>query len=351
MSFATEIRRVGDCSGSSSILVFDIGGTTIRAGHYDPARDAIVERLDVPADETRQRGPPPRALASCLSDLATRLDRGLKPDAVAVAFPGPVTKEGFVLAAPTLWPSTPIRPFSLAQQIRAVWPDSEVAVLNDITAAGYAYASPSQPTFCVVTVSSGVGHKVFWNGEPLLGPAARGGEIGHVVIDPSPNAAVCDCGGRGHLGAVASGRGMLAAAKSQAIADSKAFATSMPGQQCRGDVESLTSEVLAQGFREGDEWSAAVIRSGAEPLGWMVAFAHAMLGLESFIVIGGFARALGRGFCREIAAAAAENAWSLGEDWAAMIELGSLGNDAGLLGCGRVAARKLTVQGGCSHAY
>src|SRR6185312_8922728 len=114
--------------------------------------------------------------------------------------PGPIAPTGEILAAPTLWPGVPIEPFTLGARLERAWPGLRVRVLNDVTAVGLAYVAGGRESFCVVTVSSGIGHKVFLDGRPVTGPSGRGGEIGHVVVDPRPEAPECDCGGRGHLG-------------------------------------------------------------------------------------------------------------------------------------------------------
>ena len=83
-------------------------------------------------------------------------------------------------------------------------------VLNDLAAAGFRYVAEGLSDFAIVTVGSGVGHKVFLGGRPLAGVNGRGGEIGHLRVDFSADALACDCGGFGHVGGLASGRGAVA---------------------------------------------------------------------------------------------------------------------------------------------
>jgi glucokinase len=271
--------------------------------------------------------------------MARRLGAGPRLNAVAVGFPGPVTPAGDALAAPTLWPGEPPGRFALGAALETLWPGAQVLVLNDLTAAGYAYAAAHGPQFCLVNVSSGIGNKVFIDGEPLVGRRGVGGEIGHVVVDRSPDAPVCDCGVRGDLAALASGRGALRMARQRAQLDPSRYARSQPGERTRGDPGSLTNEILAAGFRAADPWTLEALRPGAAALGSTLALVAAAVGVDRFVLLGGFARALGERYRGEVAAAAASGSSLVPQTWDTNVLLGTLGDDAGLLG----AARRLVA--------
>lgn len=88
------------------------------------------------------------------------------------------------------------------------------------------HAAAEPQRFCLLTIGSGTGNKVFHGGEILLDADGHGGELGHWVCDASPGAPLCDRGASGHLGAITSGRGVLAAARRAAVADCAGFARS-----------------------------------------------------------------------------------------------------------------------------
>src|SRR5207244_12134656 len=111
-----------------------------------------------------------RLLSSDVLDART-------PRAVAVAYPGPITTEGVALAAPTLTGEIRGGTFPVKASCERLWPDALVLVVNDLTAAGYRYAARGATDFCVLTVVSGVGHKVFLDGRPCLGCGARRGAV------------------------------------------------------------------------------------------------------------------------------------------------------------------------------
>src|SRR5207247_836890 len=111
-----------------------------------------------------------------------------------------------VMAAPTIWGRRTEVAVDLVSELRGLWPAANIVLENDVSAAGYRFLRSADEDLCVVTVSSGIGNKVFIQGRPMIGPAGRGGEIGHCRVDASPTAALCNCGEHGHLGAVSSGR-------------------------------------------------------------------------------------------------------------------------------------------------
>lgn len=328
--------------GLTETLVFDIGGTSVRAGAYDPVGDALVGLAVVEAELARTwEGDPAERfvhLAGILEDAAARI--GLLPglaERVVVAFPGPVAPGGVVVRAPTLWPGETFAPYPLEAYLRSRW-HPRVVVVNDVTAAGYAFVTEVRRDFCIVTVSSGVGHKIFVDGHPVVGRSGMGGEIGHVRAPGAFAHVPCDCGGAGHLGAVASGRGMTAAARRAALDDAAGFAASSLAA-AGGPAGGITADDLARAYRGGDAWAAGVVQACTAPLGWILATMHAAVGVEDFVIVGGFAEALGPAFLATVATTAAESSWAPSRTWPEMIQAGGLDGTAGLVGGGRLSAR------------
>jgi glucokinase len=310
-----------------AILVFDIGGTRTRAGLFDRRHGAIVRavsastpnHLDHPEWSFHRLRD---ALLSLLRSLGNELAAQRDVSEVDVAFAGPIDPAGNVLSAPTLWGTRLSSPYALAKDIGRCWPDARVRILNDVTAAGYRYLRSSDEDFCIVTVSSGIGNKVFANGRPLVGRNGLGGELGHLRVDDSESAPSCECGGRGHLGAIASGRAVLAYARMHAKA------------------EGLTNGDLAAAFRRNEPWAVEIIRHGAAPLGWALAAMHLGLGIERFVLYGGFALALGDAYRQLVTEAAAARCWDGRHPWTSRVELGVNDDVSGLIGAGIAGSRK-----------
>jgi glucokinase len=245
-----------------------------------------------------------------------------------------VDPTGRVLLTPTVWGDARSVHFAPAVELAHLWPSSTIHVINDVTAAGYRYVASDLADFCIVTVSSGVGHKVFVGGREVVGPGGRGGEIGHWVVDPSPDAPLCDCGGRGHVGAVASGRGALLLARRRALAHPRLFRESALWRHCAIDPEQLQTEDLVASFAEEDSWTVGLIGDVATPLGRALGAIHLTIGVERFVIVGGFALALGERYRALLVSAARESCLDLGQDWDTMIQLGYHDDDSGLIGAG-----------------
>ena len=326
----------------SPYLVFDIGGSRLRAGVYDPEADTIAEARYA---TTVSRWTTPdeggdlilRRLGEDLVELAGQLDIGGTPSTVCAAVPGPVARDGRVLALPTILGGPEQPAFDALSCFQDAWPGSAVLVVNDVTAAGFALKRCDDEDFCVMTVSSGIGLKVFVGGQPVVGNQGRGGEIGHLVVDTSSDANPCECGGRGHLGAVSSGRGVVQSIRRQARKDREGFGRSSLSKVA---IEDISEYDVANAFRDEDPWTLAVISHAATAIGQVLAALHTALGVERLVLIGGFAVALGEGYRSLVASAAAATCWDLGEDWREMIELADVDGLAGLLGAGRFARMK-----------
>jgi glucokinase len=125
--------------------------------------------------------------------------------------------------------------------------------------------------------------------------------------------------------------------------DPAAYADSIYGDR---DPTLLDNYEIAQAFRNGDPWTRKLIRRMADPLGRALAAIHLTIGTERFVVMGGFANALGSDYLSMLARAAHESSWEPGQERAWSFELGKAGDDAGLIGAGRLVKRFITTSGG-----
>ena len=321
-------------------LVFDIGGSLLRAGLWNAASERLLARAEMPSpglDQNATEDPLERLLGA-LRRLAEQLiEAGDAPLAIGIAFPGPVDALGRVGQAPTLWGERGPEPIDLAAMVSSALWDRPTLLANDLTAAGMRYASPGQD-FCIVTVSSGIGNKLFLDGRPVLGEQHRGGEIGHWRVDPSPTAPLCECGGRGHLGALASGRSLAHHFSVVSTCEAELLASSSLSYLSSADA--VSNAEVARAFREGDPFAELLIRACAQPLGVALASLHLAIGIERFVIVGGGAAALGPNYLNEVAKSAAESSWGPDELWPARIEAGLDDDDSGLIGMGRLLSLK-----------
>ncbi|MFB7938054.1 ROK family protein [Streptomyces sp. NPDC056049] len=341
----SESSEYGESSGfsDSAFTVADLGGTTLRIARYGAGTGALTDVRRTPTDGmARHPGASVPELQSRIvrqfSDLAAAAVERHGSSALAVAFAGPVTADGRVVTAPTVWGGRGEQlPLRLLLEERLGLP---VVVVNDITAAVWRYVeTDADQPFCLITVSSGIGSKVYRGGEVLLDPEGHGGELGHWTCDPSPRAPLCDCGGRGHLGGIASGRGALAAARRAALAEPDRYARSYLGLTAP-DPERLDNRMLAAAVRAGDAFATEVLRGGLAHLASAITSVFTSIGVRRYVLMGGFALAVGARYAELLT----EELVRLGcfgltdEEIRAMVVLGEPDDDHGLIGAGRLLA-------------
>jgi glucokinase len=138
--------------------------------------------------------------------------------------------------------------------------------------AGKGYAN-----FAVITLGTGLGGGLIYNGELYEGPM----EIGHMVIVPSGR--YCTCGSCGCLESYASGR---------AIVDSVVTALekgteSLLSKCCDGNIYKITPEIVYQTALEGDNLSREAFRDLGPFLGIGISNLMNILDLEAVIIGGG----------------------------------------------------------------
>ncbi|HEX4014802.1 MAG TPA: ROK family protein [Candidatus Cybelea sp.] len=233
------------------------------------------------------------AIARYVRDVSRKRETG---EAIVFSVPGPVVAGSRLLAAPTILGALggPIPDLAGELQART---GRCVRLVNDVSAAAWYLAERIDARrFFVVTVSSGIGGKLFdsRHADGVL-DTGFGGEIGHVVVDTSAGAPLCDCGARGHLGAISSGRGTEFLARRLARSQPGDFASSLVSRRFGAAPGAITNEQhLIPAALAGDAWALSAIEAAARPLAGVLAALVAAAGLDRIVVIGGFAHRLGR---------------------------------------------------------
>ncbi|MFI0232413.1 ROK family protein [Streptomyces sp. NPDC017086] len=325
--------------------VLDVGGTTLRIGAYDPGTDVLSRVRRVPVDGLhRDPGAPVpvlqrRVVEQIVCEVAAYTG-GRPPRALGVAFAGPITAAGLVRAAPTVWGRRG-DPLPLGELLTERT-GAPAVVVNDLTAAAWRYAATEPGDFCLLTISSGIGNKVFRGGEVLVDADGHGGELGHWVCDLSADAPLCDCGGRGHLGAIASGRGVLAAARRAAHAAPAAFRGSRLASLCDSRADGIDNRAVAAAVRAGDPFATEVLRGTLTPLAQAITSVFTSVGVCRYILMGGFALAVGEPYRRLLVAELVRlGCFGLEpEQIDALVSLGVADDDHGLIGVGRLLAAR-----------
>lgn len=321
-------------------IVVDIGGTNLRVAFFEGGALHDVRRVAIENFLGLPNATPKDLYAKFSSQLHGEIQQLLRqyPAApIGVAFPGPVDAHGRAVRAPTLWGDrlTNVDLRSNLEQLLK----REVHVMNDISAAAWRYAKADGPDFCLITVSSGIGNKVYRKGEILLNDQGFGGEIGHCRVADDTDMLPCDCGGHGHLGGLASGRGTLQLARH--------YASRFPDQLSASPLAAKPSKDwstydLVDALEAEDRFAWTVCEAAQRYLLNAMRQLYHWIGIRHFIFIGGFVTAIGQRYIDKL------NQMASGDDWFGMSpdELGSMcilgesDDDHSLIGMGRYLARR-----------
>lgn len=145
--------------------------------------------------------------------------------------------------------------------------DLPTIAINDAQAAAWAeyQALEGDITEMVfITVSTGVGGGVVSGGKLLTGPGGLAGHIGHTLADP--HGPVCGCGRTGCVEAIASGRGIAAAAQ--------------------GELAGANAKTIFTHAGQGDEQAQQLIHRSARTLARLIADIKATTDCQC-VVVGG----------------------------------------------------------------
>ncbi|MEL7198810.1 MAG: ROK family protein [Pseudomonadota bacterium] len=320
-------------------IVVDIGGTNLRLAYFENDKLHDVRRVAIESFLSSPDAAPAELYAMFSAQLEREISGLLNhhPAAkVGIAFPGPVDLQGRAARAPTLW-GDKLSNVDLRFDLEQLF-DREVHVLNDISAAAWRYAKPNGKDFCLITVSSGIGNKVFRKGEILLNDQGYGGEIGHCRVADGPDMLPCDCGGHGHLGGLASGRGTLQLARHyagrypQLLADSSLAAR---------PSDNWSTYDLVAALKADDAFAWKVCDAAQSYLLAAMRQLYHWIGICHFIFIGGFVTAIGQRYIDELNQKASKDDWfgMTPSELACICVLGESDDDHSLIGMGRYLAR------------
>ena len=298
----SDIRPEAD---KSPVLVFDIGGTSIRTALFYP--DGVLDIL------SKEEAPNFKAnkesgidelqdlliayIAGKFTDIKRDLEkRGLTLDSIGISFPGPVTNNSRVKTAATLW-GAGNRELDLEKRLKSALPDvQKVSVMHDITADAVRYARERRKEkFCVITVSSGISCRIYDKdkGGLVVDEYDLAGEIGHLRVDLSEEAEQCDCGGKGHLNALSSGRAAEKLIRAKAAVETDAYKNSLLFELSGGDIASLDNRKFADAVNAGDTWALEILNEVTLPVANAVNHISTVSGVGDFVIVGGFAISMG----------------------------------------------------------
>jgi glucokinase len=305
----------------------DLGGTNIRAAVVDTTRGAIIA--------THKTATPNREGHHHVIDGIARLvqkvlaESGISAgaiDRVGVGIPGLVDMDrGVALLVPNIagdWPNIPLRD-TLEQRIGL-----DVHLINDVRATTLAEwtfgAGRGVDTMACYAIGTGVGGGVIVNGRLHLGLSGSAGELGHQIVEV--NGLPCNCGGRGCLEMYASGTA-IAARGVQAVVQRR---PTRMAKLAGGDLNKVTTGVVLEAARAGDEVARAILEQAGTYLGVAVSNTIHTISPRRVVFAGG-AMAAGDLLLQPIRRTVRERVFLVPAEQVEIVAA-QLGDDAGLIG-------------------
>ena len=215
--------------------------------------------------------------------------------------------------------------------------DLPVYVLNDANAAAmgeYVYgAAKNYRSAVMITVGTGIGSGIVFDGQLFEGNGGAGAELGHEVIRFGGEK--CSCGRRGCLEAYASASALIRQTQKAMAKHPESLLWSL----CDGDSNAVSGKILFDALHQGDKTAKAVFHKYIQYLCEGVVNVANVLRPQA-IIIGGGISAQGETLTKPLQRRA--NKYMLGgESWAEVkIVAATLGNDAGIYGAAAFAENK-----------
>lgn len=263
--------------GTGQFLGIDIGNTKLAFGIAGDNELTFREKRVIPTEpELGVEQALDKILANSQELLEAYRDeiRG-----IGIAFGGFVdATRSIALASPNFpgWRDVP-----LVTLIQNLVPDIPVKMDNDANVAGVGEATYGKARgfgqVVYLTVSTGIGGAVLFEGRPLAGSQGLAAEFGHMIIEP--NGPRCTCGSQGCLESLASGTSIGRIAQERA----KGHETIM--YELAGKPETITARIVSEAARQGDRLARSILEEVACYLG--IGLANIISAFDPDIVVMG----------------------------------------------------------------
>jgi glucokinase len=256
-----------------------VGGTKIEGILVDGARRMVAScRVSMDARDAE------RVVASICAAIQALLDESHRSQGnlvgIGIGIPGQVLG-GVVHLAVNL----KMEHYPLAERLSRQF-ETPVRVENDVRIAAlgvYERLFPAREVrhLAYVSVGTGISAGVILDGRLHRGAGGMAGEIGHVQVDPL--GPVCGCGARGCLEALASGSGIVSAAR-QALEEGQKSALG------RLNPREITTQAVFTAAAGGDELALQIVETSAHYLSQAVQWLVMGYDVERVVLGGGVLR-------------------------------------------------------------
>ena len=301
----------------------DIGGTTVKIGLFNEAGEILDKWEIVTRKENKGE--------NIIPDIAEAVNNKLiekaidKSDVIGIGagVPAPVSFDGIVRGSANLgWEYKEVRKelFELTGIEVITGNDANVAALGEM----WKGSGNGAKDMVMVTLGTGVGGGIIIDGKILAGSNGAGGEIGHICVDYNENE-VCGCGNKGCLEQYASATGIVRLANRKLLNETRA--TTLP-------KENITAKDVFDKVKEGDEVALEIAEEFGNYIGAGLSIVCAIID-PTVVVIGGGVSKAGEVLLKYVKEGFDKKCFFANKG--VEFRLASLGNDAGMCGCAKMA--------------
>jgi len=316
-------------------LGIDLGGTKIAAAAVDVHTGERLFQLVIPTGAHEGPAAVIERMATLAEQVCAQIATPLDQiPAIGIGVPGLIDlAQGVTILLPNLpsgWRNVP-----LAANITSLT-GRPTAIINDaraFTLAEAAFGAGRDASSVVgITLGTGIGGGIAFNGRLHLGIDGTAGEIGHMTIDPyGPR---CGCGNRGCLETFASGPSITAMAL-RVVAQGM---TTQIGTLVDYDLNKITPGIIARAAENGDTVAREILQRAGSYLGIGIANLITIFSPERVVIGGGLSR-LGERLLEPARAEVVARCHLTPLD-RVQITLAQLGGEAGVIGAALWASQR-----------
>lgn len=321
----------------------DVGGTNIKVGVVDDNGKTVAH----------SKFPTPAKCSDGAFDRAAEMmdqllhEQGFTREdvaAVGLGTPGPLDVKNGVLTAPVNmpgWRNVPVR------EMLSEATGKPVTYANDAGAAAFGEywvgGGRDYESMALLTLGTGVGGGIIYQGMSIDGAQSFGSEVGHAVIDTSADARMCNCGKPGHLEAYTSATAV--------VNRTAELLPNYPGSKLMdmiSETSALSALMVSNAADAGDELAIRIVDDTAEYLARGITIVAHVINPAAFVLggamnFGGAEAKMGRRFLNETvskvrAAVFPDVAKNL------VVDFAKLGGDAGFIGAAGLARESHRVE-------
>ena len=303
----------------------DIGGTNLKAGLVDESYQITATKKQPLQFLSMEQ------MGETLADMAIALveENNVPRDQVAsvgMGFPGPVDdRRGVVIKTVNI----PIRFMPVAEMFHRHW-DVPVRLGNDADCAAlgefYHYEDKNIESLILVTLGTGIGTGIIFNGRIHAGVNGCAGEGGHMVIVHGGDQ--CTCGRRGCWERYASANALIR----QTMASMDQHKDSIMWGMLGGDLSRVDGRTAFEAMHQGDAAARAVIDQYLRYLADGLSNFVNIFQPEVIALGGGVSQARDEDLLLPLQSMVLEACFGREADRHTRLVKAKLGNDAGIIG-------------------